>query len=175
MKRWYCELISFFLAPCWYPSANYIAICVSIKVWISGFELNAKSTLNNRKCTVRQISCTLNIMRLQYIITTWKKNLSRYMTKRTNNWIVIWYVLFQETFPSSNVYVTWIEIPSGFMNITNTSIPVDGYIETLKLTINPVTLESEFDLYYPNGMIFPKVFLLICLETFSTVVPQLYG
>lgn len=64
----------------------------------------------------------------------------------------------QETFPSSNVYVTWIEIPSGFVNITNVSIPVDGYIETLKLTISPVTSKSEVDLYYPNGMIFSYVF-----------------
>ncbi|XP_078333510.1 uncharacterized protein LOC111100854 isoform X2 [Crassostrea virginica] len=59
----------------------------------------------------------------------------------------------KETFPSSNVYVTWIEIPSGFVNITNVSMPVDGYIETLKLTINPVTSKSEVNLYYPNGTI----------------------
>nr|XP_022288697.1 von Willebrand factor A domain-containing protein 7-like isoform X3 [Crassostrea virginica] len=59
----------------------------------------------------------------------------------------------KETFPSSNVYVTWIEIPSGFVNITNVSIPVDGYIETLKLTVNPVTSKSEVDLYYPNGTV----------------------
>lgn len=64
----------------------------------------------------------------------------------------------QETFPSSNVYVTWIETPSGFVSITNVSIPVDGYIETLKLTINPVTSKSEVDLYYPNGRIFSNVF-----------------
>lgn len=64
---------------------------------------------------------------------------------------------FQETFPSSNVFVTWFELPIG--PLTNTKeIPVDGYIKTLRIAVQPVTSKSDVALFYPNGIKFPHKF-----------------
>ena len=74
--------------------------------------------------------------------------------------IVVLYVraiFFQETFPSSNVFVTWFELPMG--PLTNTKeIPVDGYIKTLRIAVQPVTSKSDVALFYPNGIKFPHKF-----------------
>ncbi|XP_061178318.1 uncharacterized protein LOC133186947 [Saccostrea echinata] len=57
----------------------------------------------------------------------------------------------KETFPSSNVFVTWFVIPGRSMSNENYSIHVDNGINTLKIFIKNVSTESEFSLHYPNG------------------------
>ncbi|XP_062573733.1 von Willebrand factor A domain-containing protein 7-like [Saccostrea cucullata] len=57
----------------------------------------------------------------------------------------------KETFPSSNVIVTWFLIPDRSVSNENYSIPIDNGIHTLKIFIKTVSTESEVSLYYPNG------------------------
>lgn len=57
----------------------------------------------------------------------------------------------QDTFPSSNVFVTHLIFPTNSMPNENISVPVDNHIETLKIEITTVSAESEFSLLYPNG------------------------
>nr|XP_022288711.1 von Willebrand factor A domain-containing protein 7-like [Crassostrea virginica] len=58
----------------------------------------------------------------------------------------------KETFPSSNVFVTWFELPMG--PLTNTKeIPVDGYIKTLRIAVQPVRSKSDVALFSPNGTV----------------------
>ncbi|XP_055995684.1 uncharacterized protein LOC125647200 isoform X2 [Ostrea edulis] len=57
----------------------------------------------------------------------------------------------KDTFPSSNVFITWFLIPVNSLANENIPIPVDNHMDTLKIVVVNVATESEFSLSYPNG------------------------
>ncbi|XP_078333516.1 von Willebrand factor A domain-containing protein 7-like isoform X2 [Crassostrea virginica] len=58
----------------------------------------------------------------------------------------------RDTFPSSNVLITWFVFPANSQPLENISLPVDSHIESLKIVVTGVTaIRGEFDLFYPNG------------------------
>ncbi|XP_034329464.2 uncharacterized protein [Magallana gigas] len=59
----------------------------------------------------------------------------------------------KETFPSSNVFVTLFVMPRNSTHNSTISIPVDDYINTLKIMVEPVTSLDKFVFYYPNGTV----------------------
>lgn len=64
--------------------------------------------------------------------------------------------MFKATFPSSNTFVKWFEIPPMSTHDSTISIPVDYYIKSLKIMAKNVSSLSEFVFYYPNGNVFLK-------------------
>lgn len=69
---------------------------------------------------------------------------------RFNNRTIIW-LIFKDTFPSSNAFVTWFEIPATSTHDGKIFIPVDDYIKSLKIMVKNVFSLSELVCYYPNG------------------------
>ncbi|XP_062573736.1 von Willebrand factor A domain-containing protein 7-like [Saccostrea cucullata] len=57
----------------------------------------------------------------------------------------------KDTFPSSNVFITWFVIPANSASNVVMSIPVDNHMETLKIDARIVINQFEFTLSYPNG------------------------
>ena len=74
---------------------------------------------------------------------------------------IFFFLTSQDTFPSSNVLITWFVFPANTQPLENISLPVDSHIESLKIVVTGVTaIRGEFDLFYPNGII-----CFLCIKT----------